>query len=204
VIFRFGWIAAGFKTRARDLCMKVEPGSRCGGIRTVFDGFGGVQSLNNQRNRNLRLCIRRRVRLHYREMQRDRMTGFPKPRRILWYENLGFLAIIVLSWLDELAGLPRLVFGGDTRVNWRESAMETILVVIVWGLVHFATKKLLDRLHYLEGFQRICSWCKKVAYHDEWLPIEEYFERGFSVRTSHGICPACAKKMDESIPDSSR
>jgi hypothetical protein len=129
------------------------------------------------------------------------MTSFKKPQRILWYENIGFLAIIVLSWGNEFLDLPRHVFGGDTRVNWRESVMETILVLVVWVSVHVVTKKLLARLYYLEGFLRICAWCRKVAHGDEWLPLEEYFERGFNIRTSHGMCSDCAKKAMRNDPD---
>lgn len=121
------------------------------------------------------------------------MTNLKKPRRILWYENIGFLAIIILSWANELLDLPRHLFGGDTRVNWRESAMETFLVLIVWVSVHVVTRKLLARLYYLEGSLRICAWCRKVAHEDEWLPLEQYFEQGYSVRTSHAMCPDCAK-----------
>jgi len=121
------------------------------------------------------------------------MTNLKKPQRILWYENIGFLAIIILSWANELLDLPHYVFGGVTRVNWRESAMETFLVLIVWVSVHVVTRKLLARLYYLESSLRMCAWCRKVAHEDEWLPMEQYFERGFSVRTSHGMCPDCAK-----------
>ena len=129
------------------------------------------------------------------------MTSLKMPRRILWYENIGFLAIIIMSWANELLDLPRHVFGGDTRVNWRESVMETILVSMVWLAVHVVTKRLLDRLYYLEGFLRVCSWCRKVAHDDEWLPLEEYFKRGFSIQTTHGVCPDCARKMVPKEPN---
>jgi hypothetical protein len=128
------------------------------------------------------------------------MTNLKKPQRILRYENIGFLAIITLSWANELLDLPRHVFGGETQVNWREGAMETILVLIVWFLVHVVTKKLLARLHYLERFLRICAWCRKVAHEDEWVPLEQYFKRGFNVETTHGICPDCAKKVGPMEP----
>ena len=119
----------------------------------------------------------------------------------MWYENIGFLTIIILSWANELLELPRYVFGGDTRINWRESAMETVVVLMVWLVVHVVTKKLLARLYHLEGFLKICAWCRKVAREDEWLSMEMFFERGFSVKTSHGMCPDCARKMMPEDPN---
>ena len=123
------------------------------------------------------------------------MKHLNHPQRVLWYENLGFLAIILLSWANELLDLPQHIFGGQTRANWRESAMETVVVLLVWFAVHVVTKKLLARLHYLEEFLRVCAWCRKVSHGDEWLPVEQYFKQGFRIETSHGICPDCARKM---------
>lgn len=123
------------------------------------------------------------------------MTNLKKPQRILWYENIGFLAIIILSWANELFEMPQRVFGGSAQENWRESAMETILVLVVWASVHVFTKRLLVRLHYMEGFLRVCAWCRKIGHDDDWLPLEQYFSRGFDIKTSHGICPACTEMM---------
>ena len=48
------------------------------------------------------------------------------------------------------------------------------------------TRRLVLRLHYLEEFLRVCSWCRKLSAGTEWIPVEEFFEQ-----TSHGMCPAC-------------
>jgi hypothetical protein len=125
-----------------------------------------------------------------------------KPQLILWCEDIGFLAIIFLSWANEFLDLPRHIFGGVTQVNWRESAMETILALIVWLSVHVVTRRVLARLYYLEEFLRLCAWCRKVAHDDEWLSLEEYFNRGFNIKTSHGMCPDCAKELMAAGPDS--
>jgi hypothetical protein len=116
-------------------------------------------------------------------------------RPILWCENLGFLTIILLSWANEIFDLPRRLFGGTTEMNWREAGTETIVVAIVWLAVSLLTRKLLARLHYLEDFLRICSWCRNVAVGKDWVPIEQYFGRNFGIQASHGACPDCAKKM---------
>jgi len=53
---------------------------------------------------------------------------------------------------------------------------------------------MLKRLHQLEEFLLVCSWCRKVGHEGKWLTMEEYFGSKFATETSHGICPECAKK----------
>lgn len=86
--------------------------------------------------------------------------------RLLWYEGLGFVAIIVLSWINEKTDLPQLAGSAQYVPNWREAALETLIVVIVAIPVMLITQRLVSRLHYLEGFVRMCAWCKKLS-HDE-------------------------------------
>jgi hypothetical protein len=112
----------------------------------------------------------------------------------LWYQALGFLIIIALSWMDELLGLPKRFFGGEFHSNWHESAMESVVALAVWLPLFLGTKRMLDRLYYLEDFIRICAWCRKINDGDRWIPLEEYLSKGFDVKTSHGICPDCAKE----------
>ncbi len=114
---------------------------------------------------------------------------------LLWLENIGFLTLIALSWANEVLDLPRHVLGGTTHTNWRESVIETILILIVWGGLRVFTKRLLRRLYYLESLPRICAWCRNLSHGEDWLPLEEYFAKGFNVEASHGICPACRAKM---------
>lgn len=129
------------------------------------------------------------------------MSNTKNPRRILWYENIGFLAMILLSWANELLDLPKHILGGSTHTNWRESVIETLLILIVWGAVHAVTRSLMTRLFYLEDFLQICAWCRRIGHDDEWLPVEKFFAKGFDVKTTHGICPDCAKKMQPDEPE---
>ena len=123
------------------------------------------------------------------------MIDRAKPRLVLWYVSLGFSLIIVLSWLNELLSLPTRLFGGTYHPNWHEAIIETIVVLLVWAVVVTLTRGLLRRLYYLEGFLRVCAWCRRIGHDDEWLPLEEYFQRGFDVNTTHGVCPACRERM---------
>lgn len=123
------------------------------------------------------------------------MANSIKAQRILWYQAAGFLLIIALSWMDETLSLPSLLFGGSEHSNWRESALETIVTLAVWLPSFILTRRVLARLYYLERFLRVCSWCRKICHDGQWLPIEEYFSKGFDIKTSHGICPECAKQQ---------
>ena len=123
--------------------------------------------------------------------------------RVLWYQSLGFLVIIALSWLDELVSLPSLLFGGaPTTPNWHEAALESAVAFAVWVAVFLVTRRLLRRLYYVERFIRVCSSCRRVSDSDEWLPMEEYFAKGFDQRTSHALCLDCAhSRLDASFRD---
>lgn len=118
-----------------------------------------------------------------------------KARRILWYECAGFLCIILMSWLDELLSLPQRLLGGVSRSNWREAAMESIVTLCVWFVVFVFTRKIIGRLHYLEGMVKMCAWCRKLDLDGKWVPFEEYIVRDMRTKTSHGMCPECEAKM---------
>ena len=99
--------------------------------------------------------------------------------------------IIALSWINELLGLPSLIFGTDHLGGWHESLLETVIILLVAIPVIVLTRRLVARLHYLEEFLRLCAWCRKLHLDNECVPVEEFIERKFDTRTSHGICPAC-------------
>ncbi len=115
---------------------------------------------------------------------------------VLLFELAGFVAIIALSWLDELIGVPALLFGGAPHhPEFRESAMESVVVILVAIPILLLSRRLLSRLFYLEKFLKVCAWCKRVDAGGRWLPMERYFEAGFDQKTTHGMCPDCYAKM---------
>jgi hypothetical protein len=119
------------------------------------------------------------------------MPATRQASQILAVEIIGFLAIIALSWANELFGLPSLIFGSGHRVNWPESVLETVIIALVAIPVLVLTRRLVLRLHYLEEFMRVCAWCRKLSVGNEWIPLEEFFERKFDIPTSHAMCPTC-------------
>lgn len=108
---------------------------------------------------------------------------------ILWCEAAGFLLLILMSWLDEY------------HASWHESAVESAAVAGVGIVVLYLTKRLVARLYYLEGFVRVCAWCRKIDRDDKWIPLEQYFSEGFNTKTTHGMCPECAALLKKQIEE---
>lgn len=67
----------------------------------------------------------------------------------------------------------------------------------------FDPQKIIDHIHLDTALSivKLCSFCHRVAWPieapREWLPSEDYYRRGgpVDVRTSHGVCPACADRI---------
>jgi hypothetical protein len=117
-------------------------------------------------------------------------------KRVLTYELVAFITIIILIWLDEIIDLPSLLGAQATPVNWREAIFETLLIAPLGLLIMRNTKVLIGRTKYLEGFLRICSSCKKICDDQgKWQEMEAYIHDRSEARFSHGICPHCAVKL---------
>lgn len=120
--------------------------------------------------------------------------------RIGLYQNLGFLGIIALFYLDDLIKLPSLIFSEHPFIFLhRRTTVEMLLVLGVWFVVTVSTRRILDRIRYLEEFMRVCAWCRRINYHGEWMRLEEFMRQGFDTPTSHGICTDCFKTQHDAI-----
>ena len=125
--------------------------------------------------------------------------------KIVMYQNLGFLAIIVLCYLDELLKLPTLIFSDHPfDFMYRRSTLEMLLFLAVWLLVSGSTGRLLKRVRHLEDFMRVCAWCRRIDYKGEWMRMEDFMEQGFDTPTTHGICPECLRRQNEAIERAKR
>ena len=124
-----------------------------------------------------------------------------KLSKVFVYQNLGFLAVILLGYLDELVRLSALVFG-DTQWQFRKSTIGMLLVLAVWFLVSSSTRRVLNRIRYLEQFMRICAWCHNVDHKGSWISMEEFLRQGFDTPTTHGICPKCLAAQKEALEKS--
>ena len=116
-------------------------------------------------------------------------------RQIVQLEILGFAAVIGASWIDEVWGLPNLIYGGPpSNHNYQEAMFETGWALLVMFFVLIITKLLLKQIRYLEGFLPVCSYCKSIRNNDKWLPLEQFLQERSNVKLTHSLCPSCAKK----------
>ena len=118
------------------------------------------------------------------------------PETILIYETVGFLAILVLTCLDTVLDFPRqylITYTSHPKV-W-ESMLETIGILAIAITTLLTTQQLLSRLFYLEKFLRVCAWCRKINHEGKWSSMEKFFQSGFDIKTTHGICPECFSKL---------
>jgi hypothetical protein len=123
-----------------------------------------------------------------------------KPGRVLAYQSVGFLVLIALTWFDELIGLRSLVLGNHPYISdFKESTFEMLMILGVWLLVAGSTRRMFVRVKHLEGFMKVCAWCRRIEHKGIWMPLEKFFEQGFDTPTSHGICTDCAEKTKVSI-----
>jgi hypothetical protein len=127
-----------------------------------------------------------------------------KSNRILWVEAAAFSLIILLSWLTEVIRIPHLLYGEAFTPNYHRAILRTVVILLIWLWVNMATRQLLRRLHYLEEFLRVCSWCRKVSYGSEWIEMEKYLKTKFATKTSHGMCPDCLRKTKNEIAAADR
>ena len=119
---------------------------------------------------------------------------------ILWVEGFGFGLIIVLAWMTEIMRLPHFIFAEPADFNWGRPLLKTAVILSVWAVVHLATRRLLERLHHLEEYLRICAWCRKMDHNGDWMTMEDYFGSAFATKTSHGVCPECSRMLETSGP----
>lgn len=117
--------------------------------------------------------------------------------RVCAWQVAAAVVIVTFIWLNESLDFPFLIMGAPpTSVNWRESLLETIVVVPIFGLLIVWTRRVLARLRLLEGVVPVCSNCRKIR--DEkgaWAAMEVYFHERARTDFSHGICPDCLARL---------
>ena len=120
--------------------------------------------------------------------------------RIVLYQNLGFLAILAICYLDDLLKLPTGILSEHPLAFvFSRSMLDIVLVLAVWFLVSRSTGRILDRISYLERFMRVCAWCRRIHFKGEWMPLEEFMRQSFDTPTTHGICTECRNQQQASI-----
>lgn len=125
--------------------------------------------------------------------------------KVISYQNLGFLAIILICFFNDLLKFPQLVLSDHPQAAlFRESTFEILLVFAVWYLVSSSTRRVIERIRYLEKFMRVCAWCRRIDYQGRWLPLEEFLQHGFDTPTTHGICQDCFERQRTSLEEAKK
>jgi hypothetical protein len=128
-----------------------------------------------------------------------------RPGKVLFYQSVGFLAIITVCLLDELVGLSSLIFGNQSYISdFRQSILKMLLVLAVWLMVANSTRRVLAHLRYLEGLAKLCAWCRRIEYQGKWIAVEEFFQQSFDTPTTHGICEECLEHTRSEMEESKR
>jgi hypothetical protein len=129
-----------------------------------------------------------------------RMEKNTKLSKVILYQNVGFLVVIALGFLDELVRLSSLLFWNQPFAwEFRRTTLGMLMVLAVWFLVSTSTRRILDRVRYLEQFMRVCAWCHHIDFKGSWISFEEFLRMGFDTPTTHGICPKCLAEQQTAI-----
>ena len=128
-------------------------------------------------------------------------------RYIFFLQAVILLALLALTFANEVLDLPHLMFG-DQVTTWGQRSGEICIELIIFcaaiGVEVFLFARLARRIKILEGFLHICSGCKKIQYEDRWQQMEAYISEHSLAQFSHTICPDCMKKMYPELFSSSQ
>ena len=107
---------------------------------------------------------------------------------------------MTICYLNELLKLPSLIFSDHAfTFLYSRATLEFLLVLAVWFLVSMSTRRIMERVKYLEKFMRVCSWCRQINYNNEWMPLEKFMKTGFDTPTTHGICSDCLQRQKAAV-----
>jgi hypothetical protein len=128
-------------------------------------------------------------------VQKAQVAANQLRRKAFCYQSIGFIAVIAVCMLDELVGLSTLLLGDQTYIiNFRQSVPKALIIFVVWLLVARSTGRLLAQVRYLEGFMKVCAWCRRVEHKGEWVEFEKFLRLRLDTSTTHGICQDCLQK----------
>ena len=114
-------------------------------------------------------------------------------RLSLGLQALGFLVLIVISWLDEILDLPaRLFHARPTPFRPEEALFESLLLVIVAAASLGLTSRLLRRLIHAQSFLPLCPACQRVRRGERWTSLSDFLQEEHADFLGYGLCPSCS------------
>ncbi len=115
------------------------------------------------------------------------------------------------SWAVSLAILlpvARLAFAGYVDVIDQPVfliANASIRIVVLSFIAYFvsrAARQQRELQSRVTELAHICAWSRTVEYEGEWISFEQYLERRFHQKTTHGISPTEAARMLATLKES--
>ena len=97
-------------------------------------------------------------------------------QKALFWQSLGFLIMVVLTWSDAIFDLAHVILGLPHReLDINRTAIVTVVIVLLWMFSAYKIYLVVSRLSYLESFLHVCAWCRKIEHNTQWLSLEEHF-----------------------------
>src|SRR5438046_9182335 len=107
-------------------------------------------------------------------------------------EDLGFIFVALLIWVNEYLDVSHLVFGSPaTPFRSIEVAIESGFVLLLGAAVTGVSWLTFRRLAYLESLLILCASCQRVGDDGRWTGFENFVESRDRLETTHGMCPDC-------------
>ena len=117
-------------------------------------------------------------------------------QQALFWQSIGFLTIIVLTWCNAIFDLSHNLFGmAHQNEDFDQTTISTVVIIFLWIFSAYKIYRVISRLSYLESFLHVCAWCRKIEHDNQWFSLEDHFTKKTGGQTSHGICPECAAKL---------
>ena len=91
------------------------------------------------------------------------------------------------------------------RLEYRlaNTIVRASVLVFVAYLAARAAKQKADLESRVDDLATMCAWSRTIEYEGDWISFEDYLERRFNQKVSHGISPAEADRLFASMQESS-
>ncbi|MBU1694210.1 MAG: hypothetical protein KJ726_10665 [Verrucomicrobia bacterium] len=118
---------------------------------------------------------------------------------IAFWQFMAFLMLISLIWVDAAVDLPSLFYRlPQSRFSWYRASLLTAGVILVAFIT--IAHAYVQQKRALKGLIKVCSYCHRVQVDEQaWHQMEEYVADRTLAEFSHGVCPACFKRVMEDL-----
>ncbi len=134
------------------------------------------------------------------------MNGFEICRRIKADKDQAALPIIFMTALDsvgdKVTGFSAGAVDYITKPFQQAEVLARINTHITLRKRERELKEALEEIKTLNGILPICSYCKQIRNNEGyWQQVEEYISEHSEAIFSHGVCPACYRKVMERLEE---